>query len=55
MGRIYFRSIREGNYLGIVMVFADGSERVVAWMEVPSRNGVDWRADVDTYDEFVKI
>ena len=53
MGKISFRSIREGNQLGIVMVYADGSERLVAWMEVPYRG--DWRADVDAYDEFVKI
>lgn len=53
MGKISFRSIREGNQLGIVMVFADGSERLVAWMEVPYKG--DWRADVDAYDDFLKL
>ena len=53
MGEVVFRSIRDGNYLGIVMVFADGSEKLVAWMLVPYRG--DFRADVEVYDEFVKI
>lgn len=53
MGEVDFRSIRDGNYLGIVMVFADGSEKLVAWMLVPYRG--DFRADVEAYDEFVKI
>ena len=53
MSKIHFRSIRDNNQLGIVMVFPDGSERLVAWMEVPYKG--DWRADVDVYDDFVKI
>lgn len=53
MNGVEFRSIREGNCLGIVMVFADGSEKLVAWMLVPYRG--DFRADVEAYDEFLKI
>lgn len=53
MSVIEFRNIREGNYLGIVMVFPTGAERLVAWMEVPYRG--DFRADVEAYDEFLKL
>ncbi len=53
MSVIEFRNVREGNVLGVVMVFPTGAERLVAWMEVPYRG--DFRADVEAYDDFLKL
>ena len=53
MRDVELRSIRDGDNLGIVMVLPNGEERLVAWLLVPYRG--DFRADVEVYDEFVKI
>lgn len=50
---IRFRSIREDNIIGLLMITPDGFERVVVQVLVPRDR--DWRADVELYDEIVKI
>lgn len=51
--QIKFKSIREDNIIGLLMVTPDGYERLVAQVWVPRDR--DWRADVELYDELVKI
>ena len=51
--RIRFRSIREDNMIGLLMTTPDGFERVVVQVMVPRDK--DWRADVELYDDLVKI
>ncbi|MBQ8518018.1 MAG: hypothetical protein IJ455_00240 [Agathobacter sp.] len=51
--QIRFRSIREDNIIGLLMITPDGFERVVVQVMVPRDK--DWRADVELYDDLVKI
>lgn len=44
-----FKSIRQNNMIGLVMVYPDGHQRNVLFAELPMDG--DWRADVDFYDE----
>lgn len=46
---IKFKSVRQGNIMGLVMVYPDGRTRNVMYAELPMDG--DWRADVDFYDE----
>ena len=48
-----FRSIRSESHLGVVMIFPTGEQRLVAEILVPMDG--DWRADVELYDEFIKV
>ena len=50
--RIGFRSIREGDILGMLLVFPDGSTQNVIMARMPSDG--DWRADVEFYDNIEK-
>lgn len=44
-----FKSIRERNIIGLLLVYPDGHDRNVLMAELPMDG--DWRADVDFYDE----
>lgn len=46
---ISFKSARENNILGLVMIYPDGHPRTVLMAELPVDG--DWRADVDFFDE----
>lgn len=46
---ISFKSARENNILGLVMIYPDGHPRTVLMAEVPMDN--DFRADVEFYDD----
>lgn len=46
---ISFKSIRNDNIMGLMMVYPDGHIRNVLMAELPMDG--DWRADVDFYDE----
>ena len=49
---IKFKSVRQGNVMGIDMVYSDGQSRIVLMAQLPMDG--DWRADVDFYDEVEK-
>lgn len=51
--QIRFKSIREDSVIGLLMITPDGYERLVVQVWVPRDK--DWRADVELYDELVKI
>lgn len=51
--QIRFKSIREDNIIGLLMITPDGYERLVVQVWVPRDK--DWRADVELYDELVRI
>ena len=44
-----FKSIRQNNMIGLIMIYPDGRQRNVVWAEMPLDG--DWRADVEFYDE----
>lgn len=46
---ISFRSARDNNILGLVMIYPDGQPRTVIMAELPMDG--DFRADVEFYDE----
>lgn len=46
--RLSFKSIRQNNIIGLIMVYPDGHQRNVLMAELPMDG--DWRADVDFYD-----
>ena len=46
---IRFKSARENNIIGLVMIYPDGRPRTVLMAELPIDG--DWRADVDFFDE----
>lgn len=46
---ISFRSIRDNNVLGLVLIYPDGQSRTVLMAELPIDG--DWRADVEFFDE----
>lgn len=46
---IRFKSIRQRNIIGLLMIYPDGQSRNVLMAELPLDG--DWRADVDFYDE----
>ena len=46
---IRFKSIRQGNIIGLMMIYSDGHSRNVLMAELPMDG--DWRADVTFYDE----
>ena len=46
---ISFKSARENNIMGLVMIYPDGHPRTVLMAELPIDG--DWRADVDFFDE----
>ena len=46
---ISFRSIRDNNLLGLVLIYPDGQSRTVIMAEMPM--DADFRADVEFYDE----
>lgn len=46
---ISFKSARENNILGLVMIYPDGHPRTVLMAELPMDN--DFRADVEFYDQ----
>ena len=46
---ISFKSARENNVVGLIMIDPDGHSRTVLMAELPMDG--DWRADVDFYDE----
>lgn len=43
------KSLSEGNHLGMVLIYPDGTTRLVADVLMP--NDGDWRANVTFYDE----
>ena len=45
---IRFRSVRNNNIIGLIMIYPDGHERNVVIAEMPMDG--DWRADVEFYD-----
>ena len=46
---IRFKSVRQNNIIGLMMIYPDGHPRNVLMAELPMDG--DWRADVDFYDE----
>lgn len=46
---ISFKSARQNNILGLLLVYPDGHQRNVLMAELPMDG--DWRADVEFYDE----
>lgn len=46
---ISFKSARDNNVLGLVMIYPDGQPRTVLMAELPLDG--DWRADVEFFDE----
>ena len=48
-----FKSIRSETHIGVVMTFPTGEQRLVAEILIPTDG--DWRADVELYDDFLKI
>lgn len=46
---IRFKSIRQNNIIGLMMIYPDGHPRNVLLAELPIDG--DWRADVEFYDE----
>lgn len=46
---ISFKSARENNIMGLVMIYPDGHPRTVLMAELPIEG--DWRADVDFFEE----
>ena len=46
---ISFRSARDNNILGLVMVYPDGQSRTVLMPELPMDG--DWRANVEFFNE----
>ena len=44
-----FKSIRQNNIIGLMMIYPDGHQRNVLFAELPMDG--DWCADVDFYDE----
>ena len=46
---IRFKSARENNIIGLVMIYPDRRPRTVLMAELPIDG--DWRADVDFFDE----
>lgn len=46
---IAFKSARDNNVLGLIMIYPDGHPRTVLMAELPIDG--DWRADVDFFDE----
>ena len=46
---IKFKSVRQNNIIGLMMIYPDGHPRNVLMAELPMDG--DWRADVDFYDE----
>ena len=46
---IRFKSVRQNNIIGLMMIYPDGHSRNVLMAELPMDG--DWRADVDFYDE----
>ena len=46
---ISFKSARDNNILGLVMIYPDGQPRTVLMAELPLDG--DWRADVEFFDE----
>ena len=45
---IRFRSVRNNNIIGLIMIYPDWHERNVVIAEMPMDG--DWRADVEFYD-----
>lgn len=46
--KISFKSIRQNNIIGLIMVYPDGQQRNVLIAELPMDG--DWRADITFYD-----
>lgn len=46
---VRFKSVRQNNIIGLMMIYPDGHPRNVLMAELPMDG--DWRADVDFYDE----
>jgi len=49
---ISFKSARQNNILGLLLVYPDGHQRNVLMAELPMDG--DWRADVEFYDEIAQ-
>ena len=47
------KSVREGNMVGLKLVYPDDSTRLVAMAEMPDDR--DWRADITFYDGLVEL
>ena len=50
---IKIKSQRQGNWIGFALVFPDGTYSTVAMIEMPPDG--DWRANIEFYDELVKL
>lgn len=50
---IKFRSVKRGNWIGINIVYPNGTMETVAVAAMPPDN--DWRATIEFYDELVKL
>ena len=51
--KVRFRSARDGNRLGVIMVFPTGQQIPAGDFLVPMDG--DWRADVEFYDGVIKL
>ena len=50
---IKLKSQRNGNWIGIAMVYPGGAMETVAMILMPPDN--DWRATIEFYDELIRI
>ena len=48
-----FKSLLEGNHLGLVLIYPDGTPKLVAEVLLP--NDGDWRANIGFYDDLEEI
>ena len=48
-----FKSLLEGNHLGLVLIYPDGTPKLVAEVLLPSDG--DWRANIGFYDDLEEI
>lgn len=51
--KLRYKSIRQQNIIGLQIIYPDGTSNIVAQVMVPMDG--DWRADVEFYDDLVKI
>lgn len=53
MKGIKFKSQRNGNWLGLAMVYPSGAVETVVMALMPPDN--DWRSSIEFYDDLVQI